>query len=79
MLMPKNNDCEISGKRVAVRGTSWSGGGGVNGYVLKFETNDKRLYQYMEKSAQMCIDIACAKRKIETRADAKTEEADNED
>lgn len=71
--MLKNNDCEISGKQVAVKGTSWCGGGGVDGYMLKFETDDKILYKYMEKAAQMCIDVACAKKKIKTEANTDAE------
>lgn len=73
--MSKNNDCKISEKQVGIKGTHWCGGGGVDGYVLKFETDDKMLYKYMEKAAQTCIDIACAKKKIksEVNTDAKNQ------
>lgn len=72
--MPENNDCKISGKQVAVKGTRWCGGGGVNGYVLKFETDDKTLYKYMETAAQTCIDVVSAKKKIKTEANTDAED-----
>ena len=55
--MPKNN-CEISEKQMYIQGTHWHGGGGEDGYFLRFETEDKALYKYMEKCAQKCIDRA---------------------
>ena len=55
--MTENNNCKISGKQVAVKGTSWCGGGG-----------------YMEKAAQTCIDVACAKKKIKTEANTDAED-----
>ena len=70
--MTENNNCKISGKQVAVKGTSWCGGGGLDGYVLKFETDDKS--RYMEKAAQTCIDVACAKKKIKTEANTDAED-----
>lgn len=38
--------------------TCWNSQQGPDGYRLQFETDDETLYKYMEKTAQMCIDIA---------------------
>lgn len=54
-------------KAGGVHGTSWSGGGGIDGYLLKFETDNKTLYKYMEKAAQKCIDKARKLKKKEIK------------
>lgn len=39
-------------------GTHWNSQQGPDGYRLQFETDNKTLYKYIEKAAQLCIDIA---------------------
>lgn len=54
-------------KAGGVKGTSWNGIGGVNGYVLRFETDSEKLYKYMTKAAQKCINKARKLKKKEIK------------
>lgn len=52
------NDSFSEEKDHVIIGTHWNSQQGPDGYRLQFETDNKTLYKYMEKAAQLCIDIA---------------------
>lgn len=56
--MDNHEKDEFLGTSVAVIGTRWNSQQGPDGYRLQFETDNKTLYKYIEKAAQLCIDIA---------------------